>query len=390
MVLGFFNIVLSILAVIGIMTVWNWYWHQKYQATTCPDEIHFATTADGWVIALSRYTPKNPKPDSMPILCCHGLGTNGLIFDLAPNQSFARGLAAAGFDTWVVELRGHGRSERGSIFSLKRPIRWDLDTFVQEDLPAAISYVRRKTKAAKIHYVGLSMGGIIGYLLMGATGEDTLGTSAGTAIASAAILGAGLDYSGTKSWYMPVGKLKFLAPMVPVVQTSPLVRATIPFIGRFHTPFERFMVQPQNMDPTAYRRLAASGYEPMSTNLLLQLSTLLEAGGLRSADSGRRRYVELLPHIKVPILTLAGSHDHQCPPRAVARTHKLLGSKSKRMITLGRDSGHRADFGHADLVCGIHSVKEVVPLIVEWFENHQQKIKTPEESGVNSQSTKAG
>src|SRR5689334_6562124 len=74
-----------------------------------PDEIHFARTKDEWRVAVSRYRPAKPI-GADPLLLVHGLGANRYNFDLSDRTSLARYLADAGYDVWVLELRGRGLS----------------------------------------------------------------------------------------------------------------------------------------------------------------------------------------------------------------------------------------------------------------------------------------
>src|SRR5262245_43087892 len=82
----------------------RWFFVERY-----PDEIHYAKTGDGWQIAVTRYRPEKPNGRE-PVLLCHGIGTNRFNLDLTDELSLARALAAAGHDTWLVELRGRGLS----------------------------------------------------------------------------------------------------------------------------------------------------------------------------------------------------------------------------------------------------------------------------------------
>src|SRR5262245_57629201 len=101
---------------------------RRYILPTPADEIHHAATADGWLLALYRYRPKNPLPRREPVLLCHGMLSNRFNVDLDEEVSLARHLRQAGFDAWVMELRGHGRSVRRE----GRPggFDWSLDDYI--------------------------------------------------------------------------------------------------------------------------------------------------------------------------------------------------------------------------------------------------------------------
>ena len=280
----------------------------------------------------------------------------------------------------MLDLRGHGRSEKARFFSRNKGCHWDLDTLVKLDLPAAIDLVLKQTQAPQVHWIGFSMGGILGYVYLGLSDDDTLGHMPAKKIASAVMLGAALDYSHSKSFFRWVKSLRFLAPTIPMVQIAPLIRATIPFAGRIANPLEKIIVWPANTDPRTFRRLAASGFDGMSTRMLVQLSTLFDRGGLRSGTSNGMRYFDLLGKITTPIFSIAGSRDRQCPPDAVRLTHKHIGAKQKRMVTVGRDSGHREDFGHADLIFGKQSHREIVPLAAEWMKAAESTESQPQQA----------
>ena len=76
-------------------------------------ERHSATTDDGWTLALYRYPPIGHwRENQPPVFLCHGLGANRFNLDAPGKLSLAKWLSEKGFDAWVVELRGAGKSSR--------------------------------------------------------------------------------------------------------------------------------------------------------------------------------------------------------------------------------------------------------------------------------------
>src|SRR5690606_18705948 len=73
----------------------------------------------------------------------------------------AWGLADAGFDTWILEPRGHGRSER--------PAGWRLSDWIDHDAPAAARAVVAAAGSTGVHWVGHSAGGVVGAAFAGST-----------------------------------------------------------------------------------------------------------------------------------------------------------------------------------------------------------------------------
>jgi hypothetical protein len=91
--------------------------------------------------ALHHFGCKKTLADKPPLLLVHGLFSNRLDFYDMMGEGFAPRLADAGFDLWIMELRGHGSS----------PIKLDyqkntLQDIAQFDLTSAIDFLREETR----------------------------------------------------------------------------------------------------------------------------------------------------------------------------------------------------------------------------------------------------
>ncbi|HCF58024.1 MAG TPA: hypothetical protein DFS52_08535, partial [Myxococcales bacterium] len=143
-------------------------------------ELFDATTADGWRLGIIRYRPERPR--GLPVLLCHGVFNNGRILDIDAEHSLARWLASRGRDTYLLNLRGTRYSDQPDP-QAGRSLRYSADTYVLQDMPAAIEAIRRRTGAPKVDLVGHSMGGHLAYIYVAERPEDvnavvTLGASA--------------------------------------------------------------------------------------------------------------------------------------------------------------------------------------------------------------------
>jgi pimeloyl-ACP methyl ester carboxylesterase len=86
---------------------------------------------------------------------------------------FVKNMLYFGADLYLLELRGHGKSgikaqqrvARREGRPLPRDIdyQWDLDSYLLDDLPAAVQVVKRVSGRRQIFYCGHSLGGILGY-----------------------------------------------------------------------------------------------------------------------------------------------------------------------------------------------------------------------------------
>ena len=314
------------------------------------DEILQAVTDDGVRLALHRYRHRGSRRNH-PVLCCHGLAANRLAFDVDPEISLARHLASRGFDVFVVELRGHGISQRPRW-------GWSFDDYAARDLPAAIATVREQSGSDHVHWIGHSMGGLLGLAHLARGAND---------LRSAVTVGSSLDYSAGTG-FSRLAPLRPLLRRVPAVPVQLVARLSGRFVGRVSTPYERFNVWSTNCEPRHWRRICRHGFHPVSSPVMDQLASALEPGGLRTA-SGRERYLDGLAATDTPVLAVAGSRDAQCPPAAVARTAASLSADS-RVAIFGRDHGHADEYGHFDLLVGRHARHEVFPLVEDWLVHH--------------------
>ena len=322
-------------------------------------DVGHALTDDGWRIAIHRYAPSGPIARRHPVLLCHGLGANHIAFDVHPDVSLARHLASRGYLTLAIDLRGHGHSERPSRTGSRR-FGWAFDEYLLHDVPAAIAYARRVTGADAVHWIGHSMGGILGYAHLARGGSPDL--------RSMIAVGSSLDYSGSASGFhalVPLGAL--LLDRIPLVPIGLLGQISSALVGRVATPFERFNVWSGNTDPELWRDIAMRGFHAVSPPVMAQLATAMGKGGLRSRD-GAIAYSDGLAAATTPVLSIAGTRDPQCPPDAARRTLEAVGSPRRALQVFGREHGHVDHYGHFDLLIGRRAKEEVFGHLDRWID----------------------
>ncbi len=299
-------------------------------------------TRDGWRIALHRYRGRGKKR-RYPVVCCHGLASNHIAFDVAPEASLARHLAQRGYDVFLLDLRGHGASER-------RGFGWAFEHYVEQDLPAVLDAI------GPAHWIGHSMGGIVALAYLAGGGDQ---------LASVVTVGSAIDYSGSPSGFHRLLPLRRLLALVPAIPVHSLARLSAPLVGRLPNPYEQFNVWPSNCDPLLFRRICQRGFHAVSSPVMAQLVTAMLPGGLQSLAGAP--YVTRLSSVKTAVLALAGSRDAQCPPQAVAHTVGALPSCAALRV-FGREQGHQDHYGHFDLLIGRRAKIEVFPHIDKWLD----------------------
>jgi len=295
-----------------------------------------AHTRDGWQVALYRYEPQ-PGMHRTPVILCHGMSSNRWDMDGPGRLSLARYLTRRGYDAWVLELRGAGRSTRPTLWNGKR-YTWTFEDYVQHDAPAALKLVLRETGAKQVHWVGHSMGGMIAYTL--------LMTPMHRKIASAATLGSptmsdighplldfGIPYRGL---------LRFLPDRVP---TGTVPRLAAPFAATVSRVLRHSIAElgwrPGNVDVRLLRTLMLTAVDDLPASLLREFARWYDTKAM-SDRYAMFDFTEHLERVTTPIMIIAGSHDGLTPAAvaAICRTGGppllVTGSQPERHRTAGR------------------------------------------------------
>lgn len=174
------------------------------------ERVRFVHAADGYRLAVTELSPRVviDGPRSLPVLLVHGFAQNRLAFSLG---ALPHALHRVGARVFLGELRGHGLSKDPH----HRPADWDLRVHLERDLPALCAHVLEQTGARRLHYMGHSMGGILGY----------------------AALAARPPFATLTGWAAPV----WLGAGRPVVRLAAL--AVSPALGFRppHVPMDRFL-----------------------------------------------------------------------------------------------------------------------------------------------------
>ncbi|CAL5326919.1 unnamed protein product [Camellia sinensis] len=248
---------------------------------------------------------------------------------------------------------------------------WDFDHYLEEDVPAAMEYVRTqcKPKDGKLLAIGHSMGGILLYAMLSRNGFE--GRDSG--LASVITLASSLDYTTSKS------SIKLLLPLanpaqalnVPVIPLGVLFTAAYPLASR--PPYVLSWLNPlisvQNLHPELLEKFVLTNFCTVPAKLLLQLTTAFREGGMRDR-SGSFFYKDHLRKSNVPVLALAGDQDLICPPEAVYETVKLIPKNLVTYKVFGEPSGPH--YAHYDLVGGHSAADQVYPFIIEFLSRHDK------------------
>lgn len=274
------------------------------------------------------------------VLLVHGFSQN--------RQAFLRGylpshLLRRGFRVVVGELRGHGRSDR--------PAHWRLEDHLHLDLPTLAG----AADAERLHYVGHSMGGLLGYAALG----TALRFASLTGLGAPLRLGAGSPLVGAAGVVAAVAALPPWRRPLPVDRllralSGPLARRDAPAGLRA---LQRLLglANPRASDEERVRAVLAAS-DPESMAVFRALLGLSRRRRPRLAGVDLLRAVQAAP---IPVAAVVGSRDVFAPAGSV---RELLGTGHRgprRVVVLPRGA-------HVDLTVGAEVADAVVGLARFW------------------------
>ncbi len=275
---------------------------------------------DGVELALYRARPAEPRA-APPLLLVHGTFSNHTFFLGTNERGLGRWLQERGYDVWVGELRGHGRSGEAG-----RRQRWHFEDWILRDAPALLGGVREATRSEQLVWVGHSAGGVIG---VAAAGRDE----------SFAAALAGLVLAGAPA---PTG----LGPLQYPMAAAGLALTRL--LGRF--PARLLGIGPEDEHPGIFAQW-------MSWNL--RGRWLGEDGTDYFASAGR---------ITAPTLALAGGGDRLIAPPGLCRDMlAATASRDRTFVTCGRAHGFLENYNHHRLIASTPAREDVWPLIAGWI-----------------------
>lgn len=280
---------------------------------------------DGVALALFHAVPERPR-SAPPVLLVHGLFGDRTFFYGTGERGLARELARRGWDAWVAELRGPGRSGAQG-----RGRAWDFEDWIRRDAPALVRGVLSATGQDRLVWLGHSGGGIIGVAFLG-IGGDLGRRVAGLVMASA---------PAPTRMGVRLGPLRY-----PVTAASiGLTR----LLGRFPA------------------RALGVGPADEYSGVVTQLMGWSLAGRWKGTDG--TDYDASARRADIPVLALAGAGDRFiAPPEACQTLLGAVGGAEKTFVVCGRAHGFAEDYDHIPLLASIGARREVWPLIAGWLE----------------------
>ena len=348
-----FEILLYLAAIIAAVPALAYLFHRYHKIELKPDVTHYFKTADGWMVALLEYRPAGGKAKfKYPVICCHGLSGNHYGFDFSEELSIVRYLAARGHHVFAIDLRGAGESEKIGLLSHKR-YQWNFDSYSRYDIPVCIDGALRISGAAKLHWVGHSMGGMLGYAI---AQHKEIGKKL---VSVTAMCSPGkLDQFKVFLFARPVLERFRRFYLGQLIQLYTPLAERIPALMK--------LMGFENLRPGHYCRAAANLTEDIPVALLKQFGEWAEKGVVVSGDG--MDYLKGLASLKQPFCVFAADKDLSAPPDSVRDIFEAIGSKIKSFHPMGVQYGHKDHYGHLTPLIGKDALEECYPLLAQWLE----------------------
>jgi len=332
----------------------------KKWSVECYRFLHEVKTEDGSLLKMTQKTPMDRKPVASIILI-HGLGQNRYSWNLS-RRSMENYLVANGFETYNIELRGHGlsRSDGGNY-----PERFR--TYLEYDLPAFLHAIKQISNPKQLFYMGHSLGATIAYCLEARFQKELSG-----------IISIGGPFHMAKGNFLLTHIAKAgvaLEKLVPVHLLYPKAFyvdyiGAVARIGLFLMDSSLYKIPLQAWYPGSIERdilkeRITKGFDRTGMNVVRFMFKWGAEGKLRSLF-GNTDYEKRIRQLKAPILFVVGDKDYAAPLASVQAAYDQAGARDKTLKIFDKRST-KVHWGHIDLICGRNAPDHVWLYVLKWL-----------------------
>lgn len=295
--------------------------HTSLQA----ESIYIPVTATD-TLHLKRFSQKQQGP---PVLLVHGSLENGRIFYSESGKGFAPFLAQQGYDVFVADLRGRGKSKP----SISGKSNFGLTHTLEEDFPAILNKIKDLKGDVPQFWGAHSWGGV---LLLAYLARPVVPVQVQAMV-----------FFASKRRISIRSLKKFL--MVDVMWNW-VASAAVAMTGAL--PAKKLKMGSDNETRLTHRQ----------TN-----DWVVQKPWLHWHD--KFDYAAALQQMQLPpTLHLAGADDDVLGhPRDVEKLLLETGSSNSALRVLSQANGHLHDYDHINILTHPDAVQDHFPMVVKWF-----------------------
>ncbi|RDV16215.1 alpha/beta fold hydrolase [Pontibacter diazotrophicus] len=306
-----------------------------YIPVTATDTLH-----------LKRFSINKQGP---PVLLVHGSIENGRIFYSKSGKGFAPFLAQQGYDVFVADLRGRGKSKP----SISGDSDFGLTHTLEEDFPAFISKIKELKGDVPQFWGAHSWGGV---LMLAYLARPTVPVKV-----------QAMAFFASKRRISIWSPKKFF--MIDVMWNW-VAKTAVAVTGAL--PAEKLKMGSDRETRLTHRQ----------TN-----DWVVKKPWLHWHD--KFDYAAALQQMEVPpTLYLAGAKDNVLGnPVDVEKLLLETGSEQAAFRVLGKANGHLHDYDHIDILTHKDAVRDHFPMVVKWFRKFGQVQLTEEKQSHSREAT---
>ena len=278
-----------------------------------------------------------------PVVFVHGFAQNRYSWH-ASRRSFTAYLAAEGFETYNLELRGHGRSREFGGFGAQR-----FEDYIHDVVHVA------EAIGQPAFFVGHSLGGAVIYAAAGRVPmRGVVGIGACFAFGrSNPLMRALCQVTDAFRVAVPIGSMNVHTQIFGIAITKAFKWVDS---AAFLVPFSGWA--PGSVEPDLLAERLARGFDWTSVQVWFEMASW--------AKRAQYPYAQDWARASVPVYVVAGDLDHLLPPRDAKAAYDFAGSED-RTWELFDDYRHDVHWGHLDLVLGTQAPHHTWPAIGRWL-----------------------
>lgn len=283
------------------------------------------------VLHLKRfYTNEN----GTPVLLLHGSIENGKIFYSSSGKGLAPYLAKQGYDVFVVDFRGRGQSTP----TINKHSKHGLSEILRDDFDAYVKKIQELKGDLPQHWLAHSWGGVMALAYLARNPQS--------------VKVASMVFFGTKR-RLTVANLK----KVWRVDIMWGLMAKLGAARMGYVPAKEYKAGSDNETKKSHTQ---------SRNWVYSKKWL--------DWDDKFDYAAALKKVKLPpTLYITGKKDDLiCHPKDIKLLMSETGNQNHWMKVMGKETGHKHDYGHNDILTHPDAPEDVYPVALQFMKEHQK------------------
>jgi pimeloyl-ACP methyl ester carboxylesterase len=327
-------------------------------------ESLWGETKDGRKIHIMFFKGEEKKKRNFPVILCHGFGAQGRYWYFDDELSWPKKLNEEGFDVFVPDLRGVGKTGGPYDFSFEDYIY---------DVEAILEKVLEVEGVDKAHWVGHSMGGMVIYLSVSRNPQIQKKLKSFTAISSPYKIWGPWElwkithknYENLSQFFKKVDSIPFNSLSYSLSIFGDIIYPILKITKLIY--LENFVWNLDNVPRDIRKKAMRYATGPVSTRVLEKFSKVF---------LGYEDFNFSFEKFKVPALFIVGTKDYLASPPTVKLAYSKASSENKKFVLAGVGEGFQADYGHVDITASKLATEEIFSQVLNFIEeNDSNKIR---------------